>query len=64
MSPRTVAAAVLVVTLVVFIFENTARTEIRFILPKVRAPLWAALLVSTVVGVAIGMLISRRDRRR
>ena len=62
MHPRLIAALVLVVLLVVFIFENTRRTKIRFIVPQFTAPLWVALAVATLVGAAAGALAARHRR--
>lgn len=45
---------------VVFILQNRQPTSIRVILPVVTMPLWAALTGMLVVGVVIGLLISRR----
>ncbi len=58
-SPRLVAGAVLVVLLIVFVFENTRQTKIRFILPEVTAPLWVALLGAALVGALAGALLTR-----
>jgi len=58
-SPRLVVGAVLVVLLVVFIFENTTRTDVRFIIPVVTAPLWVALLGAALIGAVAGALLSR-----
>lgn len=41
---------------VVFVFESTEETEIRFVLPKVRTPLWVALAVTMIIGVVVGFL--------
>ncbi|MGI9023615.1 MAG: hypothetical protein ACR2HV_10390 [Acidimicrobiales bacterium] len=59
-SPRLVAGAILVVLLIVFIFENTRQTKIRFILPEVTAPLWVALLGAALVGALAGALLTRQ----
>ena len=59
-SPRLIAGLVLIAAVVVFCFENTARTRIRFLIPWVTVPLWVALFASMLVGVAAGVLISRR----
>ena len=51
--------------MVVFVFENTQRTRIRFLIPRVTAPLWVALFASTLVGVVAGLLLGRsRDDRK
>jgi hypothetical protein len=54
-----VAAGVLLVLAVVFVFENTEEAEIRFVLPKVQMPLWVALAVTTVIGMVVGFLVAR-----
>ncbi|MGI8777117.1 MAG: hypothetical protein ACR2LJ_06945, partial [Acidimicrobiales bacterium] len=61
-SPRLVLGAVLVVLLVVFTFENRAKTKIRFIIPEVTAPLWVALLGAALIGAVAGALLSRHRR--
>ena len=53
----------LLVLAVVFVFENTEETEIRFVLPKVQTPLWVALAVTMAIGMVVGFLFARsRDR--
>jgi len=42
---------VLLVLAVVFILENRVTTTVRFLVPRVSAPLWVALLVSALAGV-------------
>ncbi|MDQ6797895.1 MAG: DUF1049 domain-containing protein [Actinomycetota bacterium] len=59
-SPRFVVGAVLVALLIVFIVENRSRTDIRFIIPVVTAPLWVALLGSALVGAGAGALLTRQ----
>ena len=46
----------------IFVFENTEKTEIRFIIPEVTTPLWVALLVALAAGFVAGWLVGRRDR--
>jgi uncharacterized integral membrane protein len=62
-SPRLVAAAVLLVLLLIFVFENTAETEIRFIVPKIETPLWVALSITMVIGLVVGFLLARSRNR-
>jgi len=59
-----VVGAVLVVLLIVFIFENTTKTKIRFIIPEVAAPLWVALLGSALIGAVAGALLTRHTGPR
>ncbi|MDQ6797899.1 MAG: hypothetical protein M3011_07760 [Actinomycetota bacterium] len=63
-SPRLVVGAVLVVLLIVFVFENTTKTKIRFIVPEVTAPLWVALLGAALVGALAGALLARHRADR
>jgi len=63
-SPRLVAGVVLVVLLVVFTFENRTKTDIRFIIPVVSAPLWVALLGAAVIGAVSGALLTRHRHPR
>ena len=62
-SGETIAALVLIVLGVIFVFENTTRVDIRFIVPKVRVQVWIALLASLAAGVIVGWLL-RRSRER
>ena len=57
-SASLVAGVALAVLLVVFIFENTARTRIRFIVPEAEAPLWVALFIAVLLGAVIGALFT------
>ncbi len=60
---RDVVALVIVVLAIVFILQNRGTTTIRFLIPDISAPLWTALLISSLLGVALGMAISHRRRR-
>ncbi len=63
-SPRLVIGVVLVVLLIVFTFENRSRTDIRFIVPVVTAPLWVALLGAALIGAIAGALLTRHKAPR
>jgi uncharacterized integral membrane protein len=63
LSSREIGAIALIVLVTVFIFENTAETEIRFLIPKVSVPLWVALLAAAVLGFLAGLFLGRRRRR-
>jgi uncharacterized integral membrane protein len=58
-----IAAIILIVLGVIFVFENTSHVDIRFIGPKVRVQVWIALLASLAAGVIVGWLL-RRSRER
>ncbi|HWC10813.1 MAG TPA: LapA family protein [Acidimicrobiales bacterium] len=57
------AAAVLLVLLVIFVFQNTEETEIRFIVPEIETPLWVALAITMVIGLVVGFLLARGRNR-
>ncbi|MDX6286050.1 MAG: hypothetical protein QOG53_1535 [Frankiales bacterium] len=62
-TPRQIGVAALAVIALIFVFENTRKVKIRFIVPEVSSPLWVALVVSLLVGIVIGLLLQRgRDR--
>lgn len=60
---RQVAGLVSLVLAVVFILENRVKTTVRFLVPRVSAPLWVALLVSALAGVVGGALLTYRHDR-
>ncbi len=62
-SARQVVGLVLLVLAVVFILENRVTTTVRFLVPRVSAPLWVALLVSALAGVISGALLTYRHDR-
>ncbi|MEU6530280.1 LapA family protein [Streptomyces sp. NPDC046928] len=63
LTPRRIAALVLLALGLVFIFENTEDTEIRLLVPVVTMPLWVALLGMGVIGALVGALSLARRRR-
>ncbi len=54
LTQRLVLAVVLVALVFVFIVENPRETKIRFIVPRVTAPLWIALFVAAILGALAG----------
>ncbi|MEU0068951.1 hypothetical protein ABZ027_05310 [Streptomyces sp. NPDC006332] len=48
----------------IFIFENSARTEIRLLIPLVTMPLWGALLIAWALGILACAVTVRRRRDR
>ncbi len=63
LSPHTAVALALLVLAAVLIVENRHSTTIRFLIPEVTAPLWLALFIAGMLGIAIGILLTRkRDR--
>lgn len=63
---RIVVLVLLAVVLVVFIFQNTASQEIKFLGFESEPPLWVSLLLAAVLGALVGQLamwLYRRSRR-
>ncbi|MDH3704670.1 MAG: hypothetical protein OES57_01300 [Acidimicrobiia bacterium] len=64
---RVVVLVLLAIVLVVFIFQNTASQEIKFLGFESEPPLWVSLLLAAVLGALVGQLgmwLYRRSRRR
>lgn len=61
-SARAVTGLVLGALAVVLAVENRALVEIRLLVPQVTMPLWTALAGMLVVGIVVGLLISRPRR--
>jgi uncharacterized integral membrane protein len=59
-TPGRIALLVVAALTLIFIFENTRRTEIRLLIPEVTMPLWLALFGTGVIGVLCGMYLRRR----
>lgn len=60
---RTIAFLILGVLAIWFIAANTASVQIRLWIPTVTLPLWLVLLVTLLVGAALGWLLARRRAR-
>ena len=53
---------VLFVLAVIFVLGNRDPVSIRLLIPVVVMPQWAALTITLVIGVIVGMLVRRRRR--
>ena len=62
MTPGRITVLVLAALALIFIFENTASTEIRLLIPLVTMPLWLALLAVAIIGALVGGYFMRRRR--
>lgn len=60
---RLVVGWVLVAVLAAFVLANTTTVPVNFIVAKVEWPLIIVLVVTALVGAAIGGLVMRRLRR-
>lgn len=56
LSPKLIGAIVIAVLALIFVFQNTARGQVRFLFWTVTAPAWAWLLVIFVAGLIVGSL--------
>lgn len=59
---RAAKFAILAAIALIFIFENTATTTVRLLVPEVSMPLWGALLIAWVLGLLAGTITFRRRR--
>jgi uncharacterized integral membrane protein len=59
-TPAGVAALVIGLLTLVFIFENTRQVRIRVLIPEVTMPLYLALLVTWLLGGLCGGYLFRR----
>lgn len=57
---RWVIALLLAVLALIFVLENRDSVSIRLLIPVVTMPQWAALGITLVIGVLIGLLARRR----
>lgn len=62
--PAPIGAAIALILGLIFVFENTRKVPIRFLVPEVRSPLWLALLLTFVLGALAGYLLARLRSRR
>lgn len=59
---RWVVGGALLALALVFILENRQIVSIRLLIPVVMMPQWAALTLTLVIGLVIGLLLARRQR--
>ncbi|MFB7559427.1 LapA family protein [Streptomyces brevispora] len=62
-SPARILVLVLAVLSVVFIAENTGDVTVRLLIPVVTIPLYVALIVMFLAGMACGAYVFRRRRK-
>lgn len=62
-SPKAIAAIVILGLALWFVFANTQDAKIRLWLWTVEGPVWIVLLCTLVVGIIVGWLVGRRRRR-
>lgn len=55
---------VLALLAIIFIAQNTVDLHLRLLWMTFTAPLWLALALVTLIGVAVGWMLKRRSARR
>ena len=63
-SPRVVAALVLIVVVIVFAAINTQQVRIHWAVTTTRAPMVVVIVVSGLIGAAIGAIARHRHGRQ
>jgi uncharacterized integral membrane protein len=62
--PALIGAAVLVVVLLDFVFQNTVEVPIHFLVFTTSQPLWLLLVITSAIAVAAAEVIAFIIRRR
>jgi uncharacterized integral membrane protein len=60
LQPRTVVAVVLILLAVAFVAQNRRETRIEFLWMDFEVGVWIGLVVTFLLGMAAGALVSRR----
>ena len=66
-SPKLILGLILVVLVLVFIFQNTAKSKVDIYFWDATAPRWVWMVVLFVAGLLVGSIfpwLRRRDHRR
>ncbi len=64
LSPTLIAFGIVAIVAVVFIVQNSSRTDVNFLFFNVRSRVWVALLVAIGIGVLLDRLLIAWWRRR
>ncbi len=59
-SPRLIAGAILTVLALIFVFQNRNTASLDFLFFHLDWALWIVLLITLLVGIAIGWFTARR----
>lgn len=59
-----IGAGIALIVGLIFVFENTRKVKVRFLVPEVSSPLWFALLITFVLGGLTGYFLSRHRSRK
>jgi uncharacterized integral membrane protein len=64
LSPALIGFGIVAIVAVVFIVQNSSRTDVNFLFFNVRSRVWVALLVAIGIGVLLDRLLIGWWRRR
>lgn len=64
LSPKVIGTVVIAVLALVFVFQNTASGQVRFLFWTMTAPAWAWLLIIFVAGLVVGSVFPWLRRPR
>ena len=64
LSPALIGLGILAIVAVIFIVQNSARTEVNFLFFDVNSRVWVALLVAIAIGVLLDRLFVYWWRKR
>ena len=64
MSPALIVLGIVAIVAVIFIVQNSARTDINFLFFDVNSRVWVALLVAIAIGILLDRLFIYWWRRR
>ena len=62
-SAPTVIGLVILAALVIFIFQNTASTEVNFLFFDIKAPLWVILAIVAILAALLDGVVARAYRK-
>lgn len=63
-SPTLIGLVVVVIATVIFIFQNTDKTKVRFLFIDPELRVWVAIAIAVVLGAVLDRLFSTWWRRR
>jgi uncharacterized integral membrane protein len=64
LSPALIGFGIVAIVAVIFIVQNSSRTDVNFLFFDVNSRVWVALLVALVIGAVLDRLLTGWWRRR
>ena len=62
--PKYFGGVISLVVLLLFVFQNTEKTQVEFLWLDIAMPLFLLLLLTSVLACLVGFLIQRASRKR